>query len=367
MEGMISKKVLQKLVSHMTYYWVRFRWDREIPLALYYHRVIEFDDQGEYEPSNPLICINKDLFEAQIRYLSANTNVVTLNDFVKGYSGQKSLPKNSILITFDDGYLDNFQNAFPILKKYRVPATIFLTTNRIGAQDLFWWDVLYAMIMRAESLDPFREAATALNWNDLLGKENSQRYRNGQKPLKERLFTALTLRLQRMRQEDIDLLLGTLKETTGIKESNVVRDFLSWEEIREMSNHGISFGSHSSTHANLSLLSEKELLRELRVSKEKIEEKTGIPVEALSYPYGIYDEKCEKAAEKSGYKVAFTTKRRNVSWDRFSIPRTPIKEGRSLGLLGNFSKHLFEVEYHGFHERMNSKLAFLTNNRLGIS
>jgi peptidoglycan/xylan/chitin deacetylase (PgdA/CDA1 family) len=170
-----------------------------------------------------------------------------------------------------------------------------------------------------------------------------------------------------MRQNDIDLVLTTLKKTMGITESTSMRNFLSWGEIREMSNHGISFGSHSSTHANLTLLSEKDLLQELQGSKEKIEEKIGAPVKALSYPYGLYDERCKRAVEKIGYEIAFATKRINPSWDRFSVPRVSIKEGRSLSPLGNFSKHLFEVEYHGFHERMSSKLASLTINRLGVS
>lgn len=367
MNSLGSKKVLQKLIGYILHYLIPFLCDPTKPFIIYYHRVISLKNINSNLLLNPLICIDKRQFESQIRYLSRNANVITMDEFIEGYICSRKLPRNSVLITFDDGYVDNFQHAFPILKKYKVPATIFLTSDVIGTPKHFWWDVLHAMVKSTQSLESLMEALFASNLRNYFNKEEIRLYRNCKRDWRKKFFAYIARCLQRMKQEEIDFVLTCFKNVTRITESTSTRSFLSWEEVSGMANYGISFGSHSSTHPNLTLLSEKELFREFEISKKKIEEKIGTRVEVFSYPFGLYDEKCKRIAEKSGYKVAFATNRSNVSLNPFSIPRTQIKEGRSLGLLGDFSKNLFEVEYHGLYDKLNSKLSPVTHTRLRVS
>lgn len=109
-------------------YLLRGYFKKHIAIVLMYHRISDDSDE-------PHITVTTRNFERQIAYLKRNFNIVSLDEMVDVYMHNKQLEKDTVAITFDDGYRDNYTDAYPILKKYNVPATVFIATGCIGKGD----------------------------------------------------------------------------------------------------------------------------------------------------------------------------------------------------------------------------------------
>jgi len=171
-------------------------------------------------------------FENQMRYLSTRYNPISLESMAQHLRNGTSLPSRAIAVTFDDGYRDNYENAYPILKRYHIPATVFLATDFIDTGRIPPWEQGYCM---------------------------------DQEPL-----------------------------------------MLSWKQVREMSDAGVSFGSHTVTHPLLTRIPPKQVERELRQSKDIVEQQIGKPVSTLAYPSGDFDSNVKQAVREAGYLAAVT-------------------------------------------------------------
>ena len=181
---------------------------------------------------------------------------INLYELVKGLNLGAKLPPRPIVLTFDDGYDDNYTYAFPILKKFSFTATIFLVTRDIGGLS---------------------------DWSDS-------------------------------------------EETTK-------EPLLSWDKIKEMSEYGIDFQSHTHTHPSLPKLDAQKIKEEILTSKEIIEQKLKKKVDFLCYPYGHFNSEVKQILKETGYQGAATTKRGVVKEtdDPYSLKRIGIK--RKHGLL----------------------------------
>ena len=115
---------------------------------LLYHRVLDIQKGGDF-CSLPGIIVSVNMFNQQMRYLSKNYNVISLDHLVDSLKNNSPLPKKGVVITFDDGWRDNYSFALPILKKYNLPATIFLTSGYIGTNKTFWPEQVMS-ILRSE-------------------------------------------------------------------------------------------------------------------------------------------------------------------------------------------------------------------------
>ena len=184
-------------------------------------------------------------FEAQIKYLAKEGYTAISPDDLSDYIQYgKKLPPKPILITFDDGYKDNYQIAYPILKKYHFTATIFLISDFVNTYDRY----------------------------------------------------------------------------------------LTWEQIREMTNNGFTFESHTVNHLPLTkAASDEERLTQLIKSKEALEWRLGKKINYLAYPCGAYDQRIIDLTKKAGYSAAFTIKlgRNTTSSTLYSLDRIPIFGGRT--------------------------------------
>ena len=323
--------------------WYRF----ETPIILYYHRVIDYKINNFHLSANPSICIPKDLFSKQIEFLATNTNILTLDEFAHYFLNKKHFPEISVLITFDDGYLDNYQNAFPILKANGVSATIFLTSSMIESEKRFWWDQLYVLLDQINTIYELWEVAEKLEWQKPFSKEDLRLPGKKLNSFKNQYFNILNDRMKFLSSAEIEDFLDQFSKVIGIKFQQDIREFLNWNEINEMSRSKIYFGSHTHNHPNLKLLTDSEIFSEFALSKEIIEKQINQDILTLSFPSGLFDKRCKKILEQCNYKLAFQTRPKVNSWDRFSIPRIPIKTKRSLGFKGHFSPKLFRYEFTG--------------------
>ena len=331
--------ILYKLDQHNIW---SFRPRNDIPLVLYYHRVC---DRSNDLLSSPDLIVYRDNFAKQMKFLKENFNVVSLDDIARGIIEGNKVSRRDIAITFDDGYVDNYTHAFPILKDLGLPATIFLTTEYIGTARLFWWDKLGLIFKEMKGKE--------VNWRsfplDLFSSELIDLFDSALQRKEKR--TPLTNYLKKIgikgRSKIIEFLEEKFIKGTDISPSD--RLFLSWDEIKEMSFHNITFGSHSHSHSILTETENEEVIRELIVSRNLIKNHTGINVTAFSYPDGSLNERTKNHVIDVGYKYAVQTNRKSnmQDFDMFSIPRKMVKERHSRGYIHTFSEAMFTMELSG--------------------
>ena len=199
-------------------------------LVLNYHMVNTMFISLAVEPSD---------FDWQMKYLvDHGYHTITPDELYDFLAGQGTLPDRPVLITFDDGYVDNYTNAYPILKKYNLKATIFIVTGFVSKR----------------------------------------------------------------------------------------KGYLTWDQLREMEQNGITMQSHTVTHAPLPELPDDRIREELVESKRQAEEELGHPIEFIAYPTGVHDLHIVGIAKEAGYKGGFTVKYGNVdrSSNIYAMERVPI-------------------------------------------
>ena len=265
--------------------------------VLAYHRVLDFDDYFPFDIE--LVSASCFQFEEQISYLSKNYNVITLEYLVDAIYADKKLPENAVLITFDDGFEDNYRNAFPILKKYGVPATIFISTDFISSDRTLWFDQLSYFILNISNDD-----LEAILREDF---DNKIIFSDRRAVLEEVMeYVKIIPDIQRRN------LLESLfeKYSFSVKDEHKhLSTTLNWDQVREMDQSVISFGSHTMSHPVLSQLDEQGLSKELVESRSIIENELKHPVDCIAYPVGTksaFNAKVEGLAMQAGYRLGFS-------------------------------------------------------------
>jgi peptidoglycan/xylan/chitin deacetylase (PgdA/CDA1 family)/CelD/BcsL family acetyltransferase involved in cellulose biosynthesis len=255
-----------------------------------YHRVN--DDHDPFLGGLPV-----ETFRAQMQYLARHFTVVSLNQLV-----DKDVPERqrySVAITFDDGYRDNCVCAFPILKQFGIPATIFLATGYIGSEQLPWYD----QVRLAFKLTTRSQFSLA----DLNGPNG--RLDNVSDRLR---FLEQTLGWLRGLQEfECKPAIAELFRTLGLpSELNLSNQMLHWDDIRQMTKHRVTFGAHTVTHPVLSKIPASHLRGEIEGSKRVIENKLQLPVSHFAYPFGQtrdFNAEAKRAVKDAGFRTAATT------------------------------------------------------------
>jgi len=266
--------------------------------VLAYHRISDVQDEDEYEFDMELISASCAQFDEQIKYIKQNYNPISIEEFVAFTEGKFELPKRSVLITFDDGFIDNYENAYPILKRHNVPAVIYISTEYINTDDTIWFDKLVFLIKSINDM--------TLNIDDL-GKEYVLSENN-----RGTVATKICSDLKTVPNKSRIKILNELNEKYGqeLKSKSTLKSrMMSWDNVREMDESCISFGSHTVSHPILSQLTDVELSEELEESKRDIEKNLNHVVDTISYPVGdsnAFNDRVLNATKKAGYKVGFS-------------------------------------------------------------
>ncbi|MBY0276192.1 polysaccharide deacetylase family protein [Candidatus Binatia bacterium] len=206
--------------------------------VIYYHRI---DDEQHRS------CVTPRAFAEQMAHLRADGfHVMGLAAMREHLDAHRPFPDRTVVITFDDGFADNYTAAFPVLAKHALPATIFLAAGFIDGDEL-----------------------------------------------------------------------PVLRDRSGIRP-------MTWQQVCEMSRHGVAFGAHTLTHRSLTELPPDELEREIVGSRDMVAARVGAPAETFCYPRGHFDERVKQAVRAAGFKIACTTLPGCVTPDThpFSLRRT---------------------------------------------
>jgi peptidoglycan/xylan/chitin deacetylase (PgdA/CDA1 family) len=275
---------------------------RERAVVLTYHRVIPASEIAD-SPSNPGIVVSSRAFEAQMSCLRRHFTPLSLDRFISMATGGESFEPRSCLVTFDDGWRDNFEHALPILKKYEVPAVLYLATGFIGSERTFWQESMAGALLKIRrrreriELSPELEAVRPC----LAAADDVARA----------AITRLVSSFKHADQEKIDRFQAELERLAGGPPVKV-RHFMDWDEVAAMRQAGVELGCHGVNHL---LLTDDgtDAAFEAEESRRVLQEKTGAPPSSFCYPNGDYDRNVIEAVRRAGFSVAFSTDRVYVS------------------------------------------------------
>lgn len=294
---------------------------RPVLLVLVYHRIMRLED-SRYDPN--VIEATPEQFDDQMAALRKSHVVIDPEEICDLVANPSKLRAPRVGITFDDGYRDNYSIAFPILKSHGFKAMFFLPTHYVGEKHLTWWDQIGWVIRNT------KRAAITLA------------YPRPVTIMIDRDAPTMTIRkvLHLMTKDsrvDRKRFMAEIARAADLAmpEQAEERQFLSWDEAREMERAGMMIGSHTHSHEILASIPEAEQKEQCRRSRELLVEH-GIKADCLAYPVGhrdSYSDATIRAAKEAGYRFAFTNHgglntRKNM--DRFSVQRLGMDSSNSL-------------------------------------
>lgn len=315
------KRILCPILYYTGYYNHKLTRQKEQAIILMYHRIHDRRDGTGISRKN---------LERQMEFIKRKMTPVSLIDIIDWLLKKKTIPQRAVAITFDDGYEDNFINGYPILRKFDIPATIFLTSGHIETTKVFWWDKVNEVIRNTKK--PFIH----LNYfQDFI----TDGYMHSAEPVrlnttKEKIGAMKTIQefFKTFEYNRVNEAVALLQKILDVEEREIEGPpMLNWSRIREMSNNGIDFGAHTVTHVNLAGVSPDQAEEEINDSKRIIEERINKPVYGFAYPYGLerhFNEHTKKIVKNSGFQYACTatTGAISIGSDIYSLKRVSMPD-----------------------------------------
>jgi peptidoglycan/xylan/chitin deacetylase (PgdA/CDA1 family) len=257
----------------------------------YYHRV-----NNDGDPFFNATAV--DVFEAHMRYLARHYRVVSMAELSRHLERGDS-PETVVGVTFDDGYRDNYEYAFPILKRYNIPASIFLTTGSLDSGEPLWFERLAEALKK--TAQEFLDLEFDIPRRYWLRSPAERLDANG------KVFALLRVLSDGDRRQRLAEILTRLGEPVEWERRGKM---LSWDQVRQMKTAGVDFGGHTVTHPFLSKLTPEQAAWEVSECKRRIEEEVQSEVEFFAYPNGREEDFAPSNKEilrNAGYHAAVTT------------------------------------------------------------
>lgn len=266
-------------------------------IILFYHRFCQRSKDNKLLP-----CLDIREFRKQVLHLKRLYKLISMDDLDRSIIEGGFFPVPSIAVTIDDGYLDNYVLAYPILRQRGIPALIYLTVGFIGTKNGLWVDDLELALMQAK-VQSFR-------FEELFGDAllDISTY-GGKKKAEEMLFTRM-LKLGNPVRENLIRKLFDILNVDGSVIENRPRVMLNWEEIVEMSGNEISFGAHTLSHPYLPAAPLEVAKHEIEKSKEIVEKRLGKPAKHFAIPNGRPEDftgELREFCEEIGFDTIVTT------------------------------------------------------------
>jgi peptidoglycan/xylan/chitin deacetylase (PgdA/CDA1 family) len=299
-----ARSRLSDAVTRGLYYAGAFAASRQLlrktsAVILRYHSVCEHA-RSPLSYIDPGLSVPLEAFDRQMKFLRERYAPVSLEDVVEAVGGGRPLPNLAVAVTFDDGYRDNHQYAFPVLRKYGIAGTFYITAGCVNRGEPLWTSRLRYYFMATQ------EPSLALS---------------APRP------TRLDLASAAARNASFAYTIATIKSAGKVRGGEIFRDvevklavtdlsplensMMTWGEIEEMGKGGQIIGAHTLTHPNLPGLPHDEAEAEIAGSKSLIEEKINGPVLHFAYPNGRgvshFNEPVREMVRKAGFLSSVTS------------------------------------------------------------
>jgi peptidoglycan/xylan/chitin deacetylase (PgdA/CDA1 family) len=245
--------------------------------VLLYHGV-HADDLPDGPKNSSGKHISRRRFDAQMEDLAANHPVVSMEEIAAAYRGEFDLPQDAVAVTFDDGFLNNYTEAWPVLEKHGIPATIYIATGFIGTGRMIWTDQLETSILGTSRSD-LRVNIDGENHCFELSDDIAR----AQSFLKIKEYC----KRQATAKKDELIERICLELTVEFVPTHPLYAFMNWDQVREM-NHStlVSFGAHTIDHISLAKCPPEVMLKQIDTSIAKVGQELGEPCTLFSYPEG---------------------------------------------------------------------------------
>jgi len=265
--------------------------------------------------------------------LKSNFDVVPLSDLASSLGSPNNRPvKPKLAITFDDGWRDNHDHAWPLLKKHNLPATIFLVSDHIGSGVTLWWSALEEHFKSLGNI-------TVSEWSNALIKHaKDSNFPDIQAALSKGLARNSTAAddvidlFKSIEHDRIEKFVGSLPPHNGAPASP---ELITWEQAREMQGNCIEFGAHTRRHELLTGLDDQAIKDTVEGSCQALTQNGIQPIRVFSYPNGNCDARVQKVVADTGFKCAVGTKRGTIQGNKanmMALPRINIGGGNDADL-----------------------------------
>jgi peptidoglycan/xylan/chitin deacetylase (PgdA/CDA1 family) len=311
---------------------------RRVPLVLGYHRVVR-SFAASAPGALPGLIVSRAMLEQQLDWLARRFRLVSLDEVGRAMEGAGHAGPPIAAVTFDDGYADVYENAYPLLRRKGIPAAVFVVTELVGSRRLQIYDRLYLLLSKAFSKGQAPEPLVSL-----------LRETGFAGTLPGNAFAALETLQGSMPQEAL-LRAAAALETRWPLDGAGLEDLrpMTWEMVREMRRGGlITIGSHTQTHALLTRESPARVQEETAASRRTLEQALGERIDHFAYPGGRFDEAAVAAVRAAGYRFAYTICPHRAPNDPLlTIPRRMLWETSCLDVFDRFSGALMSCQATG--------------------
>jgi peptidoglycan/xylan/chitin deacetylase (PgdA/CDA1 family) len=315
---------------------------RRRPLILGYHRVVEdFRSASRTEMASMLT--SRQTLEQHLEWIGQEFRFVSLDEIGQRELEGRPFTEAVAAVTFDDGYRDVYDQAFPYLKARGIPAAVFVVTALIGRGEWQIHDHLYHLLAKgfAKWHDPRRQLAGLLT--DLRMDADGCLHSVSVAPTAMETVSEL---LPVMPRADVTRLLEALELTLG-NGYRAIPASLSWPMLQEMRDAGFTIGSHTRTHLSLPLESPDRVREELVESKRDLERGLGEAADHFAYPGGQFSPPVVESTAQAGYRFAYTAcPHRDRRHPALTLERLLLWERSSLDERGRFSPQLMSCQAH---------------------
>ncbi len=324
---------IKMIVSHTLYYAGVLHLVRRIVLrkkavVLMYHRVLT-PEQQRRTASQPGLIVEASTFARHVELLKRHFTILTLEEFEDRVLNNRPFDDASCLITFDDGWIDNFENALPILRANGVPSVVFLAVNFVGRRRLFTREALTHLMARAivacrtrpDRIAAIRQHLAALGLERALEITDDEPLAAAKAMIGSHKYAS---------GPDYESVVSALGRECGLNEDELseLDTFMDWDQVADMRKAGVAFGGHGADHCELTRVPPEVVDSEVRTSYSTIGTRLGEPARSFAYPGGGWSAQVVQRVKCAGYQLAFPIEPGHVSAgdDRFSLRRMNIHE-----------------------------------------
>jgi peptidoglycan/xylan/chitin deacetylase (PgdA/CDA1 family) len=309
-----------------------------------YHRIFDaaLDPWG--------ICVSPANFSAQLAAIRGIATPISLEAFSHGQK-HGGLDERSVVVTFDDGYLDNFQQALPILRQHQVPATVFVTTGNIDTRREFWWDRLESVLLQIGELPPamrLRLPTGVLEWTlgeaAVFTRQQQREQRatpawSAAPATRLRFFHEVWSAIRPLTDDERDRAIDAIASWAGLSGAgDGTRRTMSSNELAAMANDPLmTIGAHTVNHALLPAHPGHVQTAQIRDSQARLHDIVGRPIDSFDYPHGEHSPATVELLRAAGFERAVTVKQKvaGPGTDAMLLPRFGVKDVGGDALIGN--------------------------------
>lgn len=332
-------ELIRKAVYYTGLYHLWRYLNRERITILMLHGVSDGNGDGRWRPLWPRMTARR--FDETLAWFRRFYTFLSVEDAIDIVAGKRPPVRHGLVITFDDGYRNNFREAWPILQKHGAPASFYIATGYVETGRSFWIDRLdYALQAAPDSARLLTSGSFSF---DLRGLD-----RDGLADAYRRL--RLAVKQQTSSDEEMlsvfDQFSTQLESAAGSTISDILDDdayvsVATWKEMRAAAADGATIGSHSVDHARMDKIDRQQVAPQLCDSRSMIEDRIGKQCDVFCYPNGGVDDFVASAVETAGYRGALSTAQGlNSAGDsvyrlkRFSFPTRGTPLATLIGISG---------------------------------